>query len=104
MTAKVGDILLVLITYDVSTTSSAGRRRLRQVAKKCTDYGQRVQNSVFECIVDATQFRKLQYDLQKLIDPEEDSLRFYQLGDNYKRKIDHYGIKRSFDVEGPLIL
>lgn len=96
--------MLVLITYDVSTTSSEGRRRLRQVAKKCTDYGQRVQNSVFECVVDATQFRKLQYDLQKLIDPKEDSLRFYRLGDNYKSKVDHFGVKQSFDVEGTLIL
>lgn len=96
LTAEVGDILLVLITYDVSTTSSEGRRRLRQVAKKCTDYGQRVQNSVFECVVDATQFRKLQYDLQNLIDPKEDSLRFYRLGDNYKSKVDHFGVKCSF--------
>ncbi|MFD0871094.1 MULTISPECIES: CRISPR-associated endonuclease Cas2 [Paenibacillus] len=96
--------MLVIITYDVNTTTSEGRRRLRQVSKKCLDYGQRVQNSVFECIVDSTQFRKLKYELVALIDPKTDSLRFYQLGDNYKRKVDHVGAKESFDVEGPLIL
>lgn len=96
--------MLVLITYDVSTTNSAGRRRLRQVAKKCVNYGQRVQNSVFECVVDAAQLRKLEFELQELIDPTEDSLRIYQLGEKYRHKVKHYGIKQSFDVEGPLIL
>ncbi|GIP32712.1 CRISPR-associated endonuclease Cas2 [Paenibacillus sp. J2TS4] len=96
--------MLVIITYDVNTTTSEGRRRLRQVSKKCLDYAQRVQNSVFECIVDSTQFRKLKYELEALIDPKKDSLRFYQLGDNYKRKVEHVGTKESFDVEGTLIL
>ena len=96
--------LFVLITYDVSTTSSAGRRRLRQVSKACLSYGQRVQNSVFECVVDATQFKVLKLKLLGIIDEEQDSLRFYQLGNNYKSKIEHVGVKPSFDVEGPLIL
>lgn len=96
--------MLVLITYDVNTTTSQGKRRLRLVAKKCVDYGQRVQNSVFECIVDATQYRKLKYELERLIDPATDSLRFYQLGERYKQKIEHYGAKESFDIEGPLIV
>lgn len=96
--------MLVLITYDVSTLTSAGRSRLRQVSKACLNYGQRVQNSVFECIVDAAQFKMLKLKLLSLIDEEEDSLRFYQLGNNYKSKVEHVGIKRSLDLEGPLIL
>lgn len=96
--------MLVLITYDVSTLTSAGRSRLRQVSKACQNYGQRVQNSVFECIVDAAQFKKLKLELLSLIDEEEDSLRFYQLGNNYKSKVEHVGIKESLDLEGPLIL
>lgn len=101
---RAGDELLVLITYDVNTTTSEGRRRLRRVSKKCLDYGQRVQHSVFECVVDATQFTQLKHQLEKLIDPKKDSLRFYKLGENYKTKVEHVGIKESFDVEGPLIL
>lgn len=96
--------MLVLITYDVSTTTAKGRKRLAQVAKKCLNHGQRVQNSVFECIVDAAQFRRLKYDLEALIDKETDSLRFYNLGENYKTKVDHIGAKSSYDMEGPLIL
>ncbi|THF83516.1 CRISPR-associated endonuclease Cas2 [Cohnella fermenti] len=96
--------MLVLITYDVSTVTSAGRSRLRQVSKACLNCGQRVQNSVFECIVDATQFKKLKLELLSLIDEEEDSLRFYQLGNNYKSKVEHVGIKAALDLEGPLIL
>jgi CRISPR-associated protein Cas2 len=96
--------LLVLITYDVSTVSSAGQRRLRQVAKVCQAYGQRVQNSVFECVVDAAQFAILRLRLIDIIDKEQDSLRFYQLGNNYKTKVEHVGIKPSIDLEGPLIL
>lgn len=95
--------MLVLITYDVSTTSSEGRKRLRKVAKVCQNYGQRVQNSVFECIVDSTQFAKLKIELIKLIDIKEDSLRFYTLGNNYNNKIEHVGVKESIDLEGPLI-
>ena len=96
--------MLVLITYDVSTIDSAGRKRLSQVSKKCKDYGQRVQNSVFECIVDATQLRRLKLELEALIDPDTDSLRFYTLGDNYRNKVDHIGAKPSYDMESPLIL
>ncbi|GAB7056620.1 CRISPR-associated endonuclease Cas2 [Paenibacillus sp. YK5] len=96
--------LLVLVTYDVSTVSSSGRRRLRQVSKICQNYGQRVQNSVFECVVDATQFAVLKLKLLDIIDQEQDSLRFYQLGHNYKSKVEHIGVKESFDLEGLLIL
>ncbi|QJC54503.1 CRISPR-associated endonuclease Cas2 [Paenibacillus albicereus] len=96
--------MLVLITYDVSTTTGEGRRRLSKVAKTCQDYGQRVQNSVFECIVDAAQFRRLRFALEELIDPATDSLRFYNLGDKYKSKVEHVGAKASYNMDGPLIL
>ncbi|MFF2483808.1 CRISPR-associated endonuclease Cas2 [Paenibacillus sp. NPDC058071] len=96
--------MLVLITYDVSTVSPTGQRRLRQVAKACQNYGQRVQNSVFECILDNTQFTILKLQLLSIIDEKQDSLRFYRLGNNYKSKIEHIGIKESLDMEGPLIL
>lgn len=96
--------MLVLITYDVSTTSSTGKKRLSKVAKKCLDHGQRVQNSVFECILDAAQYRKLRYELEELIDEETDSLRFYNLGDKYKTKVEHVGAKPAYDMESPLIL
>lgn len=95
--------LLVLVTYDVNTETSAGRKRLRKVAKVCQNYGQRVQNSVFECIVDAVQFTTLKQELASLIDETKDSLRFYQLGNNYKSKVTHIGAKESLDLEGPLI-
>ncbi len=95
--------LLVLITYDVSTVSSAGQKRLRQVAKVCQNYGQRVQHSVFECVVDAAQLAALKLKLIDLIDEEKDSLRFYQLGNNYKNKVEHVGVKTSLDMEGTLI-
>jgi CRISPR-associated protein Cas2 len=101
---EVGVKLLVLITYDVSTLTGEGRRRLTKVAKKCVDHGQRVQNSVFECILDSAQFRKLKYELEELIDKETDSLRYYTLGDNYKTKVEHVGAKAAYDMEGPLIL
>ncbi|MCG7405888.1 CRISPR-associated endonuclease Cas2 [Paenibacillus sp. ACRRX] len=96
--------MLVLITYDVRTTSSAGQRRLRMVSKMCQNYGQRVQNSVFECNVDAAQFASLKLQLVEMIDPREDSLRFYQLGNNYKNKVEHVGVKASIDMDAPLIL
>ena len=96
--------LLVLITYDVSTVNRAGQRRLRQVSKACLAYGQRVQNSVFECVVDTTQLAVLKLKLLDLIDTEQDSLRFYQLGNSYKSKVEHYGIKESIDLEGPVIM
>lgn len=96
--------MLVLITYDVSTVDALGKKRLRQVAKQCTNYGQRVQNSVFECIVDPAQMRELQHRLEKLIDKSTDSLRFYYLGNNYKGKVEHIGAKPTIDIEGSLIL
>jgi len=96
--------MLVLITYDVNTQTPLGRKRLRQVAKQCVNYGQRVQNSVFECVLDAAKCRALQDKLEKIIDKDKDSLRFYYLGNHYKSKILHIGAKESFDVEGTLII
>ncbi len=96
-------IILVLITYDVSTISDGGTRRLRRVAKKCEDFGVRVQNSVFECIVDSTQLKILEIELEELINPAVDSLRIYTLGNNYKNKVKHIGAKKSLEVEDPLI-
>ncbi|MEF9839557.1 MAG: CRISPR-associated endonuclease Cas2 [Lachnospiraceae bacterium] len=91
--------MMVLITYDVSTESEGGKTRLRKVAKQCVNYGQRVQNSVFECVIDAAKFKEVQNQLVKLIDPQKDSLRFYFLGKNYKSKIEHFGVKESINVE-----
>lgn len=91
--------MMVLITYDVETMTSAGRRRLRKVAKQCLNYGQRVQNSVFECVVDPAQFAILRHKLEETIDPEKDSLRFYYLGSKWNNKVDHIGIKPSFNPE-----
>lgn len=96
--------MLVLITYDVNTQTASGRKRLRKVAKECVNYGQRVQNSVFECVMDNAKCRQVKNILEKIIDKEKDSIRFYYLGNNYKNKVEHVGIKESYDVEGPLIL
>ncbi|WP_324823130.1 CRISPR-associated endonuclease Cas2 [Sinanaerobacter sp. ZZT-01] len=96
--------MFVLITYDVNTQDAAGKTRLRKVAKQCVNYGQRVQNSVFECVIDPAKMKALQYKLESIIDPEKDSLRFYYLGKNYKEKIEHVGAKPSYDVEGVLML
>lgn len=95
--------MMILITYDVATSSKGGTKRLRKVSKKCLDHGQRVQNSVFECVCDATTLAKLKIDLLDIIDEKQDSLRIYILGKNYQNKIEHYGTKDSFDVEGTLI-
>lgn len=95
---------MVLITYDVNTENPAGQKRLRQIAKQCVNYGQRVQNSVFECLLDAAQCKKLQAKLCSIIDPEKDSLRFYYLGNSYKNKIEHFGCKETYMPEDPLIL
>lgn len=95
--------MMVLITYDVNTTTEAGRRRLRTVAKQCQNYGQRVQNSVFECLVDAAQMKQLKHRLLGLIDPEQDSLRFYYLGNEWRNRVEHAGAKVSLDLEGLLI-
>lgn len=96
--------MLVLITYDVNTENKSGRRRLAKVAKQCVNYGQRVQNSVFECVMDYSKCREVEDILEKIIDKDLDSLRFYYLGSNYKNKVKHIGIKPSYDVEGTLIL
>jgi CRISPR-associated protein Cas2 len=96
--------MLLLITYDVNTETDSGKRRLRKVAKVCMNYGQRVQHSVFECVLDAARARELKAKLEKLIDKEKDSLRFYNLGNNYKSKVEHIGAKPSFDMEGVLTL
>lgn len=96
--------MLVLITYDVNTETKAGQSRLRKVAKQCENYGRRVQNSVFECILDQTQTVKLKAILTALIDENVDSLRFYYLGNQYKTKIDHVGVERGIAVDQPLIL
>lgn len=101
---EVGDKMLVLITYDVNTQTPLGRKRLRQVAKQCVNYGQRVQNSVFECILDAAKYREVQHKLEQIIDKDTDSLRFYYLGNNYKSKVVHIGAKESFDIEDTLII
>ena len=96
--------MLVLITYDVNTETSAGRKRLRQIAKQCVNYGQRVQNSVFECLLDAAQCRMLQAKLCSIMVPEKDSLRFYYLGNQYEKKIEHFGCKNTYLPEEPMIL
>jgi len=96
--------MFVLITYDVNTENVAGRKRLRQVAKLCVNYGQRVQNSVFECVIEPALFKEVQHKLEEVIDKDRDSLRFYYLGSHYKSKVEHIGAKRSFDVEGTLML
>lgn len=97
-------MVLVLITYDVNTQDAEGRKRLRQIAKQCVNYGQRVQNSVFECVIDPAKMKEVRRKLEKIMDQEKDSLRFYYLGSNYKNKVEHVGIKPSYDVEGPLIV
>jgi CRISPR-associated protein Cas2 len=95
--------MMVLITYDVNTETPSGKKRLRKVAKVCQDYGQRVQNSVFECLIDPARFKYLRAKLEKLIDKEKDSLRYYYLGDQWKHRVEHVGAKASLDLEGPLI-
>lgn len=96
--------MLVLITYDVNTENAVGKRRLRQVAKQCVNFGQRVQNSVFECNMDAAKCKEVKAILERIIDKDVDSLRFYYLGDKYKNKVEHIGAKPGFDVTEPLIL
>ena len=96
--------MLVLITYDVSTQDGAGKRRLRKVAKECVNYGQRVQNSVFQCILDASQALLLKDKLLSIIDETQDSLRFYNLGNNYETKVEHYGAKESYKAERVLMV
>ena len=96
--------MLVLITYDVNTQTASGRTRLRKIAKQCVKYGQRVQNSVFECVMDAAKCREVKSILEGIIDKDKDSLRFYYLGNHYKNKVEHIGIKENYDVQGPLFI
>jgi CRISPR-associated protein Cas2 len=96
--------MYILLTYDVATVDLAGRRRLRQVAKACLDYGQRVQNSVFECKVDPAQLAALKHRLLGIIDEKTDSLRFYHLGTNWEHRVEHHGAKETYNIEGPLIV
>ena len=96
--------MYILVTYDVSTTTPAGRRRLRRVAKTCLDYGQRVQNSVFECLVNPAQKVELTAKLLQIIDPKSDSIRIYNLGNNWTQRVDHHGKNEDFNIEEPLIL
>lgn len=96
--------MMTLVSYDVSTTDAAGRKRLRKVAKECVNYGQRVQNSVFEIDVDYGTFLKIKDRLLKLIDDKQDSLRFYYLGSNWQRRVEHYGAKETYDPEGTIII
>lgn len=95
--------MLILVTYDVNTQDAAGRRRLRRVARACLDFGQRAQNSVFECEVDPAQWAKLRARLMDEIDEDRDSLRFYRLGADGKRRVEHVGAKPVLDLEGPLV-
>ena len=96
--------MMVLVTYDVNTETKEGKKRLSKVAKCCLKFGQRVQNSVFECDLNGSQFELLKHDLSEIINPETDSLRFYNLGENYSRRILHIGAKPAFDPESVLIV
>ena len=95
--------MMVLVTYDVQTQTKEGQRRLRLVAKECQNLGQRVQYSVFECLVDPAQWVAFRHRLMELIDPEKDSLRFYFLGKNWKRRVEHVGAKEGYDPQGILL-
>lgn len=96
--------MMVLVSYDVSTVDLPGLRRLRRIAKRCMDYGIRVQNSVFECNVDPAQWTALKDSLEAICDEDTDSLRYYYLGRDYQRRIEHYGARPAIDVEDPLVL
>ncbi|MFZ5820876.1 MAG: CRISPR-associated endonuclease Cas2 [Chloroflexota bacterium] len=95
--------MMVLITYDVNTESPGGQKRLRKVAKACQNYGQRVQHSVFECVIDPARLKVLQATLEGLIDKEKDSLRYYYLGDEWRKRVEHVGAKPGLDLEGTLV-
>lgn len=96
--------MYVIVSYDVATTTAEGRRRLRRVAKACLDYGQRVQNSVFECMVDNTQWVQLRHRLLQEYNADEDSLRFYFLGNEWRHRVEHHGTKKVLDLEEPLLI
>jgi CRISPR-associated protein Cas2 len=95
--------MMMVVSYDVSTTTSAGRRRLRHVARECQNFGQRAQNSVFECVVDPEQWTRLRLRLLDIFEPEEDSLRFYRLGSRWRGRVEHHGTKKILDLDGPLL-
>lgn len=95
--------MMVIVSYDVSVTTPKGRRRLRRVARVCTNYGQRVQNSVFQCLVDSDQWVVLRANLLKIFNSEEDSLRFYFLGNNWRTRVEHHGTKSVLDMDQPLV-
>ena len=94
----------MLVTYDVATQDAAGRRRLRKIARLCQNHGQRVQYSVFECQVDPAQWTALRAELMDEMDASQDSLRFYRLGSNWRPRIEHVGVKESYDPDGPLVM
>ncbi|MHB8840710.1 MAG: CRISPR-associated endonuclease Cas2 [Candidatus Aquicultor sp.] len=96
--------MFVVVSYDVALDDANGQRRLRRVSKACKDYGQRVQYSVFECIVDPAQWAILKHRLISEIDPEKDSLRFYYLGSNWRRRVEHIGAKKTIEQDGPLVV
>ena len=96
--------MMVLVTYDVRTESEGGQKRLRRISKLCQDYGQRVQYSVFECLVDPAQWTYLKQQLIAEMDPDQDSLRFYFLGSNWERSVEHVGAKTGYNPQGPLII
>ena len=97
--------MMILITYDVETASRSGQKRLRRVAKLCENHGQRVQYSIFECVLEPAMFADLKYQLEAVIDKKKDSLRFYNLGSNWTRKVEHVGAKPSFNLEeDPLVI
>lgn len=96
--------MYVIISYDVATADDGGQRRLRRVARACEDFGQRVQKSVFECIVDPAQWTMLKQRLESEIDKDKDSLRYYYLGSNWRRRVEHVGANEPIDQEGPLIV
>ena len=96
--------MMVLITYDVNTETAEGKKRLHKVAKQCQNYGQRVQNSVFECILDPARLAQLKDKLEKIIDKEKDSIRYYYLGDEWRKRVEHVGAKPGMDLEGTLMV
>ena len=96
--------MMVIITYDVNTEDACGRARLRKIARQCVNYGIRVQNSVFECLLDAAQCKRLQHELLNIMDRGKDSLRFYYLGNQYRTKIEHFGVQTAYEPEGPLMI
>lgn len=96
--------MLVLITYDVDTQTEEGRRRLRRIAKTCVNYGQRVQNSVFECQLDAAQYKVMKNKLVEIMDTNKDSIRFYNLGNKYNHRIEHFGVKEGYDPQAFMII